>query len=133
MLVDGPGLRERLAARAILVRDCASFGLPGTVRIAVPDARGLARLASALAEVPGPMTASIVRGGLMVCGTTSDAGKTTLVTGLCRLLARRGVRVAPFKAQNMALNSAVTPERARDRPGPGRPGAWPPASSPRWP
>ena len=45
---------------------------------------------------------------LMIQGCTSDAGKSLLAAGLCRALARRGVAVAPFKPQNMALNSAVT-------------------------
>jgi adenosylcobyric acid synthase len=49
-----------------------------------------------------------MRGGLLVCGTGSDAGKSFVVAGLCRLLATGGVKVAPFKGQNMALNAAVT-------------------------
>jgi threonine-phosphate decarboxylase len=48
LVPSAPHLRELLARQAICVRDCATFGLPGTVRIAVPDAPGLGRLRSAL-------------------------------------------------------------------------------------
>lgn len=51
-------------------------------------------------------------GGLLVAGTTSDAGKSVVTAGICRWLARQGVKVAPFKAQNMSLNSFVTREGA---------------------
>src|SRR3989475_12642887 len=49
---------------------------------------------------------------IMIMGCSSDAGKSFVVTALCRHLANRGVRVAPFKAQNMSNNAAVTPDGA---------------------
>ena len=166
------GLRTGLAREGIVVRDCASFGLRGAVRIAVPAPEGLERLERALAAVAGAFTAGSARssarsssgpdvngasaeagvspderrrqvaggrrvhprpasappgmltGALHICGTGSDAGKSLIVTGLCRLLAREGVRVAPFKAQNMSLNSFATSSgheigRARGSPGAG--------------
>jgi adenosylcobyric acid synthase len=50
--------------------------------------------------------------GILVAGTASEAGKSAVTAGICRWLARRGVKVAPFKAQNMSLNSVVTPDGA---------------------
>jgi adenosylcobyric acid synthase len=49
---------------------------------------------------------------VMLQGTSSSVGKSFLCAGICRLYARRGLRVAPFKSQNMALNAAVTPDGA---------------------
>ncbi len=125
------GWRDRLARAGIVVRDCSSFDIPDGVRIAVPSAAGLARLDAVLrgrtqemAGRPGPAqgrsapartrpaghrrSGTRLQGALMVCGTASDVGKSQIVTGLCRLLSRKGVSVAPFKAQNMSLNSFAT-------------------------
>jgi adenosylcobyric acid synthase len=49
-------------------------------------------------------------GAVMFCGTASDVGKSVITAGFCRLLLKKGITVAPFKSQNMSLNSCVTPE-----------------------
>ena len=55
VLVEEPGLRERLAPHGVLVRDCTSFGLAGTARVAVPDEAGLERLETALRRASRPV------------------------------------------------------------------------------
>ena len=57
---------------------------------------------------PPPKSITTKSATVMIQGTTSDAGKSMLVAGFCRYLKNSGFRVAPFKPQNMALNSAVT-------------------------
>jgi adenosylcobyric acid synthase len=63
--------------------------------------------ASAAHEPAGPLPRA---GALMFCGTASDVGKSVITAGFCRMLLKRGIAVAPFKSQNMSLNSCVTPE-----------------------
>ncbi len=110
---DARPLLERLTAQGILVRGCGN--VPGLdnrfLRVAVRTPEENARLVEALASAQaGPRPSSPPRRppALMVVGCTSDAGKSVLVAGLCRLLWQEGVRVVPFKAQNMSLNAAVT-------------------------
>lgn len=68
---------------------------------------GQASLVPELVTVQPPLPHS---GAIMFCGTASDVGKSIITSGFCRCLVKRGMVVAPFKSQNMSLNSYVTPE-----------------------
>ncbi|OLN29667.1 Cobyric acid synthase [Desulfovibrio sp. DV] len=107
--------RRMLAEHGVALRDCSNFsGLTDRyLRIAVrPPAetrRILDGLAAVLDACPIPATRPKRQTpALMLQGTASNAGKSVLTAGICRLLARAGYRVAPFKSQNMSLNSGVT-------------------------
>jgi adenosylcobyric acid synthase len=61
-------------------------------------------------EILAPAEPLQQAGAVMFCGTASDVGKSVITSGFCRLLLKKGLTVAPFKSQNMSLNSFVTPE-----------------------
>ena len=65
---------------------------------------------AAMTEPAADRQAPFLPGAVMFCGTASDVGKSIVTSGFCRCLLKRGITVAPFKSQNMSLNSFVTPE-----------------------
>jgi cobyric acid synthase CobQ/L-threonine-O-3-phosphate decarboxylase len=110
---DAPCLAERLLRQGLAIR---TFG-PGEhldrrfFRLAVRSAEENDRLCAALAAAFGaarPSRRKRKTPALMIQGTSSNAGKSVLVAALCRILFQDGIDVAPFKSQNMSLNSFVT-------------------------
>jgi adenosylcobyric acid synthase len=111
--MDAPELARRLLKRGIAVRICDNF--PGLdqrfFRIAVRSSAENDQLLDALREVlslPSKGACKVRRPAIMLQGTSSNAGKSILSAALCRILLQDGYRVAPFKSQNMSLNSFVT-------------------------
>ena len=112
-------LQERLLSRRILIRDCANYsGLDERYfRVAVRPAGDNRRLLAALADI---VTSARPAGrerarkkptpAIMLQGLSSNAGKSVLTAALCRIFLQDGLSPAPFKAQNMSLNSYVTRE-----------------------
>jgi len=114
---DGPDafdLQGRLLERRILIRNCANYaGLDSRYfRVAVRRSEENARLAEGLGEIlrPGDVRRKATRKtpAIMLQGLSSNAGKSVLTAALCRIFLQDGLTVAPFKAQNMSLNSFVT-------------------------
>ncbi len=112
--ISAPQLASQLLTQGIAIRVCENFeGLDSRFfRLAVRTAEENDRLgqALALALTGKPKTQKTKRKipAVMFQGTSSNAGKSILTTALCRILLQDGYRVAPFKSQNMSLNSFVT-------------------------
>jgi adenosylcobyric acid synthase len=109
---DAAWLRKALLAEKIAIRVCSDFdGLDEhAFRVAVRTPEENRALLDGLTHVwrRGRRKSPSVTPAIMLQGTASNAGKSLLATGLCRVMQQDGIRVAPFKAQNMALNSFVT-------------------------
>jgi cobyric acid synthase CobQ/L-threonine-O-3-phosphate decarboxylase len=107
-------LAERLLSEGIAIRLCDNFrGLDETwFRVAVRGAEENERLIQALKATSGVKAEPKPKKkpAVMLQGTSSDAGKSVLAAALCRILHQDGLSPAPFKAQNMSLNSCVTPD-----------------------
>ena len=113
--MDAVALEDKLLARGLAIRVCANFdGLNERFfRVAVRTDAENRRLAAALTHVLHPQkiappARTLRKPALMFLGTSSNAGKSVLTAAMCRILLQDGFRVAPFKAQNMSLNSHVT-------------------------
>lgn len=117
-------LQERLGKRGILIRDASLFkGLDQSyfriaIRLRVDNEQLISELQLVLetgeyteAALPSTVpTASTIAAAIMIQGTSSDVGKSIITAALCRIFLEDGWRVAPFKSQNMSLNSYVTPD-----------------------
>jgi cobyric acid synthase CobQ/L-threonine-O-3-phosphate decarboxylase len=114
--VDGPNLSRQMLSDGIAIRVCDNFdGLDERFfRIAVrsedENEKLLSSLRRAFGVFPKPQRSRKKTPAIMFQGTSSNAGKSILTAAMCRILLQEGYRVAPFKAQNMSLNSFVTRE-----------------------